>query len=115
MPLRVVVVDDQATFRMLIEASLGSECEVVGEANNGAEALVQVARLKPDVVIMDLEMPAMNGIEATRSIKRLFPEVAIYCFTCLEDMVRVNEMLDAGAIAHFDKSDLSGLLSAIAS
>jgi hypothetical protein len=45
----------------------------------------------------------------------LIPEVEIYCFTCLEDKVRVNEMLAAGAVAYFDKSDLNGLLTAIAS
>ena len=115
MQTRVVVVDDQPTFRMLIEASMGPAFHVVGEAGNGAEALVQVAMLRPDIVIMDLEMPAMDGVQATRSIKRLFPEVRVYCFTCLEDDLRLQEMLAAGAAANFDKSDLNGLLDALAS
>jgi DNA-binding NarL/FixJ family response regulator len=114
LPSRVLLVDDQPTFRMLIEATLGPACVVVGEAANGAEALVQVAALHPDIVVMDLEMPAMDGIEATRTIKRLFPATDIYCFTCLDDHDRVREMLDAGATAYYDKSDLSGLLTALA-
>jgi DNA-binding NarL/FixJ family response regulator len=113
--LRVVVVDDQPTFRMLLEASMGPDFEVVGEAANGAEALAQVAIQRPDIVIMDLEMPAMDGIEATKSIKQLFPDVRVYCFTCLEDRQRLTEMLAAGATANFDKSNLSGLLTALAS
>jgi DNA-binding NarL/FixJ family response regulator len=75
MSLRILLVDDQALvrsgFRMLIEAQ--PDMDVVGEAADGAEAVAQVRRARPDVVLMDIRMPRMDGIEATRLITRADP------------------------------------------
>ena len=69
-PIRVLVVDDQDLVRGGFKAILGTYegIEIVGEARNGADAVQEAQRLKPDVVLMDIRMPEMNGIEATRAI-----------------------------------------------
>jgi DNA-binding NarL/FixJ family response regulator len=67
---RVMVVDDQQMFRMGLRAILQAQddVEVVGEASDGAEAVVEALRLRPDVVLMDVRMPELDGVEATRQI-----------------------------------------------
>lgn len=69
-PIRVLVVDDQDLVRGGFKAILGTyeDIEIVGEARNGADAVQEAQRLRPDVVLMDIRMPEMNGIEATRAI-----------------------------------------------
>lgn len=69
-PIRVLVVDDQDLVRGGFKAILGTyeAIEIVGEARNGADAVQEAQRLRPDVVLMDIRMPEMNGIEATRAI-----------------------------------------------
>ena len=70
--LKVVVVDDQALMRSGFTLMLSAEddIEVVGEASDGAEAVEVVGRLRPDVVLMDVQMPVMDGIAATRELVR---------------------------------------------
>src|SRR5690242_16142616 len=73
--LRVLVVDDSSTQRAILIALLGGDpgLEVVGWAGNGEEAIREAARLKPDVITMDLQMPVMDGLEATRHIMHETP------------------------------------------
>ena len=76
---------------------------IVGEAESGAEALVAVQALQPDVVIMDVAMPGMNGIEATRRIKEISPSTVILALTMHEDEQYFFEMLNAGAAGYIPK------------
>lgn len=103
--IRVLLVDDHAVVRaglhMLLSAD--SELEIVGEAENGAEALRLVQALNPDVVLMDISMPDMNGIEATRRIKAQSPNVAVLALTMHEDDQYFFEMLAAGASGYVPK------------
>jgi DNA-binding NarL/FixJ family response regulator len=80
----VLVVDDQAPFRLAVRAVLGrvAEFELAGEASSGHEAIELADRLRPELVLMDINMPQMNGIEATREILAAHPStVIILCST----------------------------------
>ncbi|HEY1133611.1 MAG TPA: response regulator transcription factor [Nocardioides sp.] len=97
-PVRVLLVDDQqlvrAGFRLLF--SVDDRLEVVGEAADGVEAVTAVATHRPDVVLMDIEMPRMNGIEATRRIVET-SEARVLMLTTFGDEEKVLACLQAGA------------------
>lgn len=103
--IRVLLVDDHAVVRQGLRMFLELEdnLEVVGEAENGLEALERIAELEPDVVLMDLMMPKMGGIEAIEKAKERHPEVEIVALTSvLEDRSVVNAVR-AGAIGYLLK------------
>jgi DNA-binding NarL/FixJ family response regulator len=81
--VRVLIVDDQRPTRQALKALLAhySQVEIVGEAANGQEATCLVAACRPDVVLMDMQMPVMDGLEATKCIKRNWPEVKVIALT----------------------------------
>lgn len=97
--IKVLLVDDHTILRQGIHALLSREpdIDVVGEASDGLEALDQVSRLQPHVVIMDLVMPRMNGLEATRQIRERYPDVRILILSMYDDDEYVREIIQAGA------------------
>jgi DNA-binding NarL/FixJ family response regulator len=99
MSVRVLLVDDQALiragFRMILEAEEG--IEVVGECADGTQAIDSVARLEPDVVLMDIRMPEMDGIEATRRIVKAEGPVRVLMLTTFDLDEYVYDALRAGA------------------
>lgn len=98
-PIRILVVDDHALvrtgFRMILEAEPG--IEVAGEASDGLEAVAAVARLRPDVVLMDVRMPNLDGIAATRRILESGSEARVLVLTTFDLDEYVYEALRAGA------------------
>ena len=103
--IKLVLADDHAVVRsglkMLLQAQ--PDMEIVGEAASGMEALAQARRLRPDVILMDIQMPGMNGIEATRQIKEANAETAVLALTMHEDDQYFFEMLQAGASGYVPK------------
>ena len=87
---RLIIVDDRPEIRLLLRARLGllEDVDIVGEASNGAEALVLVAALAPDAVVLDLEMPVMRGDEAIPRMRELAPGVRILLYTSADQSVR---------------------------
>jgi DNA-binding NarL/FixJ family response regulator len=97
--IRVLIVDDQPLIRMGLEALLGrrSGIEVVGQANNGEEALETIKALDPDVVLMDIRMPGMDGVEATRQLTARGSRAAVIILTTFQDDENVFSGISAGA------------------
>jgi DNA-binding NarL/FixJ family response regulator len=97
--IKVLLVDDHAILREGVHALLAREPDitVVGEAADGQEAVEQVPRLRPDVVIMDIVMPRMNGLEATRLIKERHADVRVLILSMYDDHENVVQIIQAGA------------------
>jgi DNA-binding NarL/FixJ family response regulator len=97
--IRVLVADDHPVFRRGMRAILGAEpdTELVGEATDGEEAVARALELRPDVILMDLNMPKMTGIEATRRILEACPDTAILMLTMFEDDKSIFAAMRAGA------------------
>lgn len=97
--IRVIIVDDEslvrAALRVFLESSDGFE--LVGEADNGADAITLVRATQPDVVLMDVQMPIMDGIEATQRLAREFPGLKIVALTTFSTERVIVPMLSAGA------------------
>lgn len=103
--IRVLLAEDHTIVRKGLRALLDdeSEIEVVGEAGDGRDAVQQVVRLRPDVVLMDITMPLLNGVEATRQIKAQVPEVRVLGLTRHENEEYIYQLLRAGAAGYVVK------------
>ncbi len=115
-PIRILLVDDHAVIRQALRMLLESqpELEVVGDAENGREAVQAVEKLAPDVVLMDVVMPGLNGLEATRQIRRIAPATRVVMLTGFVDEDQLLDALRSGASGYIiKKSDVSELVLAI--
>jgi two-component system response regulator NreC len=113
---RILLVEDHIVVRQGLKALLSGEAdiEVVGEADNGREALQGVSDLQPDLVLMDISMPGLNGIEATRQICQNHPGVEVVILSMHSNEEYVFQVLRAGASGYVLKqSDSSEVLTAI--
>lgn len=111
---RILIVDDRAVVRkeLIHVLELSGQVSIVGEAADGWKALCMAEALKPDIVLMDLEMPVMDGFEATRQIKAHQYAHAVIIFTVYSDPENKQKALKAGADAFVVKgTDLTILLS----
>ena len=119
--IMIVIVDDQPAVREGLRMRLGLEADmqIVGEARDGNEALDLVPRLRPDVLIMDMEMPLMDGLAATQSLRSLAPETQVIILTIHDDETSRKRAREAGATGfvskHADDIVLLNAIRAIAS
>ena len=114
--IRILLADDHAVvrqgFRMILSAH--PDLEIVGEAGNGREAVELAAKLRPDVVVMDVAMPELNGIEATRRLTAENPHTRVVALSMHKDSVYVREILRAGARGYLLKDSVAAdLVSAV--
>jgi DNA-binding NarL/FixJ family response regulator len=107
-PIRILIVDDHPLLRAGVAAVLANEAgmEIVAEAINGQEAVEQFRSLRPDVTLMDLQMPVMNGTEAIEAIRQDFPDARIIVLTTYTGDVQVQRALKAGAFGYLLKRAL---------
>ncbi|GAB4505595.1 MAG: response regulator transcription factor [Anaerolineales bacterium] len=103
--MKILLCDDQAVVRDGLELLLGLEkdIQVVGCAQDGAEAVELTAKHQPDLVLMDLKMPGMNGVEATRQIRAKYPHVKVLVLTTYDDDEWLFDALRAGASGYLLK------------
>jgi DNA-binding NarL/FixJ family response regulator len=99
MPIKVLIADDHVFYREGVRAFLGNTPDiiVVGEANNGDEAITKAKEFSPNVILMDLKMPGTNGIEATRRVHEMDPGIGILVLTMFDDDDSVFAAMRAGA------------------
>ena len=114
--IRVMIVDDHKIVREGLHGILGDVdgIEVVAEAADGRDAIEQLDRVEPDVVIMDISMPEMDGLEATRRIASERPDVRVIGLSMHEKNEMAEAMVEAGAVTYLTKGGpSSGLVEAI--
>jgi DNA-binding NarL/FixJ family response regulator len=102
---KIVIVDDHPLFRQGIRWSLDAEpdLEVVGEAENGQEAIKLTERLVPEIVLVDINLPGLNGIEVTRVLKRHHPHLSVIIVSVYEEDEHLLQAIKAGASAYSSK------------
>jgi DNA-binding NarL/FixJ family response regulator len=97
--IRILLVDDQHIIRQGLRSMLESndDMEVIGEAENGQKALLEIAKLQPDLVLMDIRMPVMDGVAATQAIAKQYPETKVLVLTTFDDDDYVQRAMRLGA------------------
>jgi DNA-binding NarL/FixJ family response regulator len=107
--IRILLADDHDVVRRGLSALLANrpDWQVVGEAQNGREAVSLAVKLKPQVAVLDLSMPELNGLEATRQIRKEVPETEVLVFSMYESEQFVRDLLAAGARGYVLKSDVT--------
>ena len=103
--IKVLIADDHRVVREGLMAILKTKenIEIVGEAQDGQEAIEKVRTLEPDVILMDVSMPRMGGVEATRQIKREFPHIGIIALTMYDEQQYIFDLVRAGATGYLLK------------
>jgi DNA-binding NarL/FixJ family response regulator len=104
--IQVFIADDHALFREGLAGIISSQedMNVIGEASDGMEAIVKVQELKPDLVLMDIQMPGCDGLEATRQIKSALPDVIIIILTVRDDEEKLFKAIRYGAQGYLLKN-----------
>jgi two-component system response regulator NreC len=105
MKIHILLADDHTILRAGLKMMLNAQpdMEVIGEAQDGRQAISEGIRLQPDIILMDITMPDMNGIEATRQVKKMLPEVKVLVLTMHENDEYVFQALRAGASGYMLK------------
>lgn len=99
----ILIVDDSKIIRTRLRQILMNDCDIIGIATNGSEAVQMYQEFKPDFVTMDIEMPGMNGIEALKKIKEIDKNAKVIILSSLKDSKKVYEAIKAGAMSYLLK------------
>ena len=114
--IKVLIADDHALFRTGVKTSLSHyrDIEFIGEAENGMQLLNLAKFLKPDVILLDIQMPIMDGIASLPEVKKILPEVKIIMLTMNDDVAMISKLMEIGANSYLTKdSDSETIYEAI--
>jgi DNA-binding NarL/FixJ family response regulator len=111
----ILLVDDKPFMRRILRDFLEQQpsWKVCGEAEDGVEAIVKAQQLRPDLIILDFQMPVMNGLDAAKQLKTLLPETPIVMFTSFDSFEIEREALAAGVHSVHSKSDSTALVQCV--
>jgi DNA-binding NarL/FixJ family response regulator len=115
-PVRIVLVEDNEVFRDALELLLGmrADVEIVASVGDGAAAVAAAIEHRPDVVLMDYRLPALDGIQATAQVVEAVPEVAVVALTASADDAEREALVEAGAVVCLNKDqELDDIVGAI--
>jgi DNA-binding NarL/FixJ family response regulator len=115
-PIRLVLVEDNDVFREALVLLLGQRTDVavVGTAADGIEAVELSRRLRPDVVLLDYRLPALDGVQAARAIREACPRTAVVCLTASANARETEALYQAGAVECLTKDqELDEILAAV--
>ena len=102
---KVIIVDEDPSYRMLLQKILKSlNCDVVGEASGGQEAIDLCERKKPDIVLLNIRMPLEHGLEVLKELKKLNPYVVVIMITTVTEEETIKRCIEAGAAGYILKS-----------
>lgn len=112
-PIRILIVDDHAMVRSGLRMFLIAfdDMELAGEAGNGIEAVKLTGQLHPDIILMDLIMPAMDGLMATREIHKKYPDIKIIALTSFSDAQLIHDAVEAGVSGYLFKNTTANELA----
>jgi len=113
--IRILVVDDNPAVRRFLRAALEREhcCEICDEAGNGAQAILRFQQAKPDLILLDFQMPEMNGLEAARQITGLSPDIPILMVTMYLSKQLIDEARKVGIRGACEKTNLSSVMAGV--
>ncbi|HEX2948724.1 MAG TPA: response regulator transcription factor, partial [Armatimonadota bacterium] len=104
MPVKLFIADDHAIVRDGLRALLDSSAyQIVGEAEDGLDALERIQKVRPDIAIIDIGLPGLNGIDLTRQLRKQMPRLGLIALSMQTDPARIQAMLQAGADAYIVK------------
>jgi len=114
-PFKALIVEDFADFRRFLHLTLqeNAECQIIGEASDGLQAVQQADELQPDLILLDIGLPALNGIEVARRIRKLSPNSKILFVTQESSVEAIQEAFRLGACGYLLKLDAAELLLAV--
>jgi len=103
--IKVAIADDHTLFRTGVKTSLQArkDIQMVAEAENGMQLLNLLRHIKPDVVLLDIQMPVMDGLTALPEIKKLYPDIKVIMLSFLNDNSVISKMMEIGANSYITK------------
>jgi DNA-binding NarL/FixJ family response regulator len=111
-PIKVIIADDHVLYRAGVKTALSAkkDVKVIAEADNGMHLLNMLKMIKPDVILLDIQMPIMDGIGALPEIKKLYPDVKVIMLTMMDDHSMITKLMEIGANSYLTKTSDSEII-----